>query len=1274
MIVRRSVLTVLASLCVLAGGLSLCGASALALNGRAFVSSFPAPSAPTGVAVDQETGNVFVVESAVGAIAAFGPEGGAPLGVPATTSGFITPTSEPIGVAVDNACWYHQPRLTGAACETFDPSNGDLYVANPIGNAIEKLSLNRLTEEYEVAGSFAFKEPNGVAVDHDGNVYVADYFETSIPVFNTSGAEIGKIETQASAHPLIAHPAFIAAGSFGDVYVSNYEGGTAQFTINSKYEVQAERSLLPSGEAVTLDGSEDALVDSGSSVAEYSSSGGLIGRFGETEPEALTESRGLAVNVTTGATFVSLRSSSIVNIYGATFKRPEPITGPPTELRPTSVTLNGTVNPEGMPVTSCLFEYGTTTSYEHTAPCERSPGGEMTVPVSAKITGLQPNTSYHYRAVASDKNGAIYGADEQFVTSGPPESLAESVSDVSVDSATFKGIIDPHKLPTTYYFQYGTSTGYGTDVPALPGAFVGSGEDGVEVSQHVQGLEAGTVYHYRVVAHSSLGTVEGPDHTFTTQALESGSVVLDGREWELVSPPDKDGALLESVTEETLIQASPDGQALTYVANSPTEPQPEGNAQLAQIFSTRGADGWSTRDISIPNDEATGASVGGGGAYRFFSEDLGLALVSPFGSFPAPSSAASLSPEASAQTLYRRTDYLSKEVNSTCLPASMHCYSPLVTGAEGFSDVPPGTVFSGLGATKEGGLNFLDASPDLDHVIFESSVPLTETSPPASKGGLYEWSAGKSRSEELQLVSVLSSNEPAINPTLGSRASQRGAISDDGSRIIWGAQPGFVPGLFMRYTINGRGKTVQLDDVQGGPGDHQTAPLFQLATPDGSKVFFTDTQRLTSDSGGEGEDLYECEMVEVAGELTCKLTDLTPAGAGGESAAVQDAVIGSSTDGSSVYFVALGMLTGTEENAHGERAQSEQPNLYVDRDGVIKLVAVLSAQDRASWGYQVGGRLEKLTARVSPDGRWLAFMSQRSLTGYDNHDVNSGKPDEEVYLYDAVTRQLVCGSCDPTGARPAGIESGQLSKGGLVRGAAPFEDSTWIAANVPGWTSYRLGDALYQSRYLSDSGRLFFNSDDALVPKDVDATEDVYEYEPAGVGDCNAASQTFEVGSDGCVGLISSGESGEESAFLDASEDGGHVFFLTTSKLAGEDIDGALDVYDAHECSPASPCFARPVALPPPCDTGDACKTSPTPQPAIFGAPASSTFNGAGNLTSASPGRVVKGKALTRKQKLARALKVCVKQSKRKRAQCRRRAKRVYGTVSNAKKTHKGGK
>jgi len=223
---------------------------------------------------------------------------------------------------------------------------------------------------------------------------------------------------------------------------------------------------------------------------------------------------------------------------------------------------------------------------------------------------------------------------------------------------------------------------------------------------------------------------------------------------------------------------------------------------------------------------------------------------------------------------------------------------------------------------------------------------------------------------------------------------------------------------------------------------------------------------------------------------------------------------------------------------------------------------------------------------VSPDGRYLVFMSNRSLTGYDNRDAVSGKPDMEVYLHDALTGRLACVSCNPTGSRPVGVEVGEFDPAFAktlrpnvvaVRkgsGDGAYSEETWVAANLPPGNEV-VGDASpYLPRALSDSGRVFFNSNDALVAQDANGQEDVYEFEPGGTGGCMASSVTFSPKTGGCVSLISSGTSPEESGFMDASKSGGDVFFLTTRRLTSQDYDTAFDVYDAHECSVTVPCVA----------------------------------------------------------------------------------------------------
>jgi hypothetical protein len=332
----------------------------------------------------------------------------------------------------------------------------------------------------------------------------------------------------------------------------------------------------------------------------------------------------------------------------------------------------------------------------------------------------------------------------------------------------------------------------------------------------------------------------------------------------------------------------------------------------------------------------------------------------------------------------------------------------------------------------------------------------------------------------------------------------------------------------------------------------------------------------------------------------------------------------------------------------------------VRHDGVTNLIAGLSPEDFADWSED----LSKLAARMSPDGHWLAFMSDRSLTGYDNTDAVSGRPDEEVYLYDAVDDKLTCASCNPTNARPVGTEYGDELA--IVGAFFVFDPKTWVASNVPPWTRLAIGHTDYQSRYLSDDGRLFFDSHDALSPQDVNGTQDVYEYEPPGIGDCTVSSVAFSQVDGGCVAPVSSGISEEESGFLDASETGGDVFFLTTAKLSPRDFDNAYDIYDARECVPRSRCYPVAPAVPPACTTGDSCKPAPGPQPAVFGAPASATFAGVGNFTGASK-PTVRRLGSMRSQKLASALRACHRKHRhRQRAACEKRVHRRYAKASKS--------
>jgi DNA-binding beta-propeller fold protein YncE len=985
-----------------------------------------------------------------------------------------------------------------------------------------------------------------------------------------------------------------------------------------------------------------------------------------------------------------------VNSFGATDGQDVTLTtpGPPTiegesaevdsteKAGQTNVTLQAQIDPDGRE-TTYSFEYGETKSYGSSVPIP--PGdigsGEGSVSVPAtELTGLKIGTTYHYRVSATNEYGTIPGPDQTFTTV-TATLIEESVSNVAATSATLDAQINPFGSDTYYYFQYGATSCAASpspcaSAPSPPGTDIGAGETLQDESVHLQGLLPGVTYHYRVVAVNALNeTTEGPDQTFTTQRAGATFALPDGRAWELVSLPDMQGAGLEPLDDEqgADIQASEDGGAITYVATAPIVANPAGSrsVEATQVISNRNAPGeWESRDIATPHTEGAGSlEIGHTAEYKLFSADLSVGLVEPAGETPLPPL-----PPGSEKTVYMR------EGNGE--------YRALVTSA----NVPAGTKFGNL--ATGGGVHFAGASPDLSHIVLGSSYALTSNIVNnEAQNSLFEWAGG-----QLQLVSVLPSGKPAteegISAALGSHNSYnvRDAISKDGSRVVW------LGGKRLYLRDMAKGETVQIDAPQPPLKEEgNDESLFQTANSEDSRVFFTSTERLTADSTASEskEDLYGFEVISGKDEpLTGRLTDLTADKNVGEPAEVLG-VIGASEDGSYVYFVANGVLgDGAEHGARGGSCGSngeptkQSCNLYLEHyDEATKawapptFIAALSGADAPSWG---GGRgntnLKQMTSRVSPNGRYLAFMSERSLTGYDNRDANSGVPDEEVFLYDDSTGHLACASCDPTGARPVGMFERNEYPGPLVDHAFNWSER-WLAANIPGWTSTDLTHALYQSRYLSDSGRLFFNSSDALVPADVNGVENVYEYEPDGVGSCQtpgyggSAGDVFSEGAGGCVGLISSGTSPDESAFMDASETGGDVFFLTDSRLVSQDYDTTINLYDAHECTTESPCASSPALVPPPCSTGEACKPAPTPQPAIFGASGSETFSGAGNLTPA-PTTTVKSKAkpLTRAQKLTKALRACKKKPKSKRKSCEAQARKKYGAAHKAKKTNRRAK
>jgi hypothetical protein len=177
--------------------------------------------------------------------------------------------------------------------------------------------------------------------------------------------------------------------------------------------------------------------------------------------------------------------------------------------------LNGSVIP-GSAATDYYFEFGTTTNYGSFTTTNSLAAGTNAIAVNAALSGLAVGTEYHFRLVASSAAGTSTGADASFITATPPLATTQPASSVTASAATLNGSVTPGSAATDYYFEFGTTTNYGsfTATNALA-----AGTNAISVSASLSGLAAGTEHHFRLIANSPAGTAIGLEASFTTLAV-----------------------------------------------------------------------------------------------------------------------------------------------------------------------------------------------------------------------------------------------------------------------------------------------------------------------------------------------------------------------------------------------------------------------------------------------------------------------------------------------------------------------------------------------------------------------------------------------------------------------------------------------------------------------------------------------------------------------------------------------------------------------------------
>jgi hypothetical protein len=1208
---------------------------------------------PEGVAVDTETGHVYVADRGNNRVDVFKADGTFLLafgwGVEDGSQELQSCTSSCLkGISGAGAGELDRPSQIAVDNDPASASQHDVYLAEDFNHRVQKFDpeghfLLAFGSEGGALGQF--NELGGIGVASAGAVYVVDTqneggckiagiggseFKKRVQVFDESGSPLEALEPTDA--PCGSVSGFVVDSS-GDFYLANEGGSNAIRKYGPTAEALCEVDSLVETTALAIDPSGRLFSAQGESrargigagftqITQYDSACHHLRRFGY---GVIGSVQGLAAPelVAGGDVFASEGGKGI---HYLTLPPPGPIiasveAGPVSN---TKATLAAEINPEGK-ASEYRFEYVDEQSFQ-TEGGFASPNTKSTAaapvpvdllekdpdmfklhavetlagckdPAKEAVEGkcLAPETTYRFRAIAENADGEGNSPLEGAFTTKSVIEFGEFWSTaVGVDTATLHGEVNPLGIPTTGYFEYVDDATFkesgfeeAIEVPNVaegeaPIDF-GEGEELLARAVSLSPLVPGTTYHYRLVAENPLlaEPLTAPAHTFTTFAakpVEScpaneafrigpSASMPDCRADEMVSPLEKSNGdilvLKESVSglPAVLNQSAVSGSRLAYGSY-----RSFGDAKSApytsQYLSARGAAGWRSHTITPPHGRLLFHSVFAytDTEFKVFSPELCQAWLRTTAEPP-------LAPGALAgyPNLYRREDD--------------ECGGP---GFEALSTAEPANIASGDEHYLE--LELQGVSADESHAIYVAPDNLVGSGAPNLGGNrpqLYVWAGGPGPVFACYLPGGKAWKGSCSGGTYeGGGANSRsanvqGAISADGQRVFWTAFSGSGPGEIYLREHPEQGQvagecseaakpcTIAVSEAAEALSG-TSASRFLAAASDGSAAIFA-----------TGEDLYE---FDVDAETTTLIAHHALPGDINLSG-----ILGASEDASRVYFASTEALGG--QNSEGEVAVADQPNLYLWKEGSIRFIATLSGQDvpdnSASRLLSPISREPRFhLARVSPDGDHATFMSTAPLTGYDNTDANSGEADTEVFLYDAAANEgagkLICASCNPSGARPAGAN--------IAGEVVQF----WAAAQIP-----VPENTLYAARVLSDDGRrLFFESSDALMVGDTNAKRDVYQWEAAGSGGCDAADATFSKQDEGCIDLISSGQSARVSEFIDASPSGKDVFFATLSSLLPQDY-GLVDIYDAR----VGGGFPPPTPEPQGCE-GEACQSPPTPRQA----------------------------------------------------------------------------
>jgi hypothetical protein len=712
---------------------------------------------PTGIAVDADSGDVYVSDAGAEEIFKFNSDGAA---TPTFSLDSSFP-SPPSGSAAGELGGFAAPLA-------FDDAANRLLVADPVSNQVDRFQPDG-TFESRFDGSdsgAAFSNIRDIAALPGGEVIVAD--GGRVERFDAAGNDAGSLaglpgQPDRLAYDSLAQEILVGhSGVFFEVAVYRVSPLTNRYVGSLSH---------PEGEA--FNGSLVGLVASGNG---------------------------------TGRVYVGTGLDGIVNLFGsigvqvfATGVLPDLLVDPASGVTSNGAHLSGAIDPLGQPATHYRLEYSGDGGSNWALAAEGEAAGESLQAVEADVTGLRPNTLYQVRLSGTNEQGENTSALEEFTTAvSPPIVVTGEATDWTTTAATLRGSVNALGLQTTYHFEYGLETSYGSRLPAAHEAVAGNGHAPLPVAQQVSGLQPGQTYHYRLVAQNSAGVEVGEDRTFTVQAAAP-----PGRAYELVSPADKGGA---QVQEYLGFQAAADGSSMVFATRTAMSGSVQGEAapQNPYYSARRSNLGWATIGLDPPQ-------IVNGSFAQAFWETL---AVSEDGSRALVISLKKLAPGAveGDSNMYLRDT---------------------ATGAYTTIGVAPGNSYYVMVRSTANYNFFVAGTSDFSHVVFDGGG--VGTFIPGTPAGMYEWTDG-----QLRYVSILPDGT-LVNSDVdddGDRGKNR--ISADGSRV-------FFSRGFALYVRDGSTTTLVSASHQAADLGEPRGGRFISASRDGHIVYLAG-QELTEDS------------------------------------------------------------------------------------------------------------------------------------------------------------------------------------------------------------------------------------------------------------------------------------------------------------------------------------------------------------------------------------------------------------------------------------------